>query len=368
MESENKELTGAQMEETNDEEMETNVDETSEAQMEEGQDTEVPSNITHPVTVTTPDESIDIATTASENEEVEPVKDEAGEIAEADEDLEEGECTSDEEAPPSPEKEPSPAPATAPVVEKQSSKEEKKRSRREGSRKRSHRSRSRSRSRHRSKKKKKEKDKVKVVDEISAEEAKRRAVLRKLKALESDMGLEYEEEYSEDEEKLSEYSESSDSRSRSSSPSSPRRKDKKRKRERHERDRELKRRKHEARQIQKMARKSHKPCHAFMAGKCPRTAEECFYTHDPDPPQVWELCKFYLFDRCAKRDKCLYLHKGFPCKWFHTGRGCPDDEENCKFSHEPLNDNTRTLVNTLYAVKTIHIRTETWNIFSQYHF
>ena len=352
MESGDKEMTNAeetQMEETHVEEMETQIDE-AETQMEEGgddghtaADDEVPSDITDTATVGAIPEPIDIASTASEDDEVEAMNDEAGEIAEAEEDLEEGECTSEDEPPP-PEEQPAPVQASAPAVEKQSSKEEKKRSRREGSKKRSHRSRTRSRSRHRSKKKKKEKDKVKVVDEISAEEAKRRAVLRKLKALESDMGLEYEEEYSEDEEKVSEYSESSDSRSRSSSPSSPRRRDKKRKRERHERDRELKRRKHESRQMQKMQRKSHKPCHAFMAGKCPRTAEECFYTHDPDPPQVWELCKFYLFDRCAKRDKCLYLHKGFPCKWFHTGRECPDDEENCKFSHEPLNDNTRTLL------------------------
>ena len=354
MESVGKKITDSQetqMEETNVEGMETQINE-PDTHMEEGggDDTqgttdiaphELPSDTTDTATAAALPEPIDLASTASEDDEVEAMNDEAGEIADSGEDLEEGECSSDEEPPP-PEEEPVPGPISAPAVEKQSSKEEKKRSRREGSKKRSHRSRTRSRSRHRSKKKKKEKDKV--VDEISAEEAKRRAVLRKLKALESDMGLEYEEEYSEDEEKLSEYSSSSDSRSRSSSPSSPRRRDKKRKRERHERDRELKRRKHDARQMQKMQRKSHKPCHAFMAGKCPRTAEECFYTHDPDPPQVWELCKFYLFDRCAKRDKCLYLHKGFPCKWFHTGRECPDDEENCKFSHEPLNDNTRTLL------------------------
>lgn len=351
MESGGKEMTEAQLEETSVEEMETQID-GAETHMEEEEEEErhgttdtapdeVPFDTTDTDTACPIPEPIDIASTASEDDEGEAMNDEAGEVAEGEEDLEEGECTSDEEPPP-PDEQPAPVPASAPAADKQSSKEEKKRSRREGSKKRSHRSRTRSRSRHRSKKKKKEKDKVKVVDEISAEEAKRRAVLRKLKALESDMGLEYEEEYSEEEEKLSEYSESSDSRSRSSSPSSPRRRDKKRKRERHERDRELKRRKHESKQ--KMQRKSHKPCHAFMAGKCPRTAEECFYTHDPDPPQVWELCKFYLFDRCAKRDKCLYLHKGFPCKWFHTGRECPDDEENCKFSHDPLNDNTRTLL------------------------
>merc|ERR1711974_83996 len=145
-ESGDKEMTNAQetqMEEANVEEMETQIDE-AETQMEEeggddrhtAADDEVPSDITDTATVGAIPEPIDIAFTASEDDEVEAMNDEAGEIAEADEDLEEGECTSDEEPPP-PEEQPAPAPA----VEKQSSKEEKKRSRREGSKKRSHRSR-----------------------------------------------------------------------------------------------------------------------------------------------------------------------------------------------------------------------------------
>ena len=82
----------------------------------------------------------------------------------------------------------------------------------------------------------------------------------------------------------------------------------------------------------------------FMQGKCQKTAKECIFSHDAEPPQVWELCKFYLRDRCAKRDKCLYLHKGFPCKFFHTGRSCGATAESCQFSHEPLNDMTRSLI------------------------
>merc|ERR1712130_883654 len=117
-------------------------------------------------------------------------------------------------------------------------------------------------------------------------------------------------------------------------------KEKKRKRDREDRNAKRKRRRHERHRVEG----KDEVCGLYMQGKCPKTAKECLYSHDADPPQVWELCKFYLFDRCAKRDKCLYLHKGFPCKWFHTGRECPDDEENCKFSHDPLNDNTRTLL------------------------
>jgi len=81
-----------------------------------------------------------------------------------------------------------------------------------------------------------------------------------------------------------------------------------------------------------------------MQGKCPRSALQCHYSHDAVPPQIMELCKFYLFERCAKKDKCLYLHKGFPCKFYHTGQRCMDTAETCKFSHEPLSDVTRKIL------------------------
>ena len=295
------------------------------------------------------EEPVEIASTDSEEEEkgagnVPESGDEAG--AAVGDDLEEGECSSDEEVPPSPVPPPDPAPAPSKEEEEQ---EEGRRSqeRKSHKNKRSHRSRSKSRSRSRERRHKKKKRKEKIAEEISEEEAKRRAVLKKLKELEANMGLDQEEEYSEEEEEEEEESYSSSSRSRSSSPASPRKRERKRKREKQERERGQKRRKQEERRnhkLHKQKQKSEKPCHAFMAGKCPRTEEECFYSHDADPPQVWELCKFYLFDRCAKRDKCLYLHKGFPCKFFHSGRNCPEDSESCKFSHEPLNDTTRTLL------------------------
>ena len=68
---------------------------------------------------------------------------------------------------------------------------------------------------------------------------------------------------------------------------------------------------------------------------------------NPNEGQVMELCKFYVLERCAKREKCLYLHKGFPCKFFHCGMPewqCPDTAESCKFSHEPLTDVTRPIL------------------------
>nr|XP_040574102.1 LOW QUALITY PROTEIN: bromodomain-containing protein DDB_G0270170-like [Lepeophtheirus salmonis] len=91
-------------------------------------------------------------------------------------------------------------------------------------------------------------------------------------------------------------------------------------------------------------KKSDEICKMFMQGKCQKTAENCLYSHDAVPPKMMELCKFYLFERCAKRDKCLYLHKEFPCKYFHTGNKCVDSAEACKFSHEPLSDDTRGIL------------------------
>lgn len=63
-----------------------------------------------------------------------------------------------------------------------------------------------------------------------------------------------------------------------------------------------------------------------------------------------ELCKFYLMDCCAKRDKCLYMHHDFPCKFFHTGLKCVN-AENCKFSHEPLNEQvSKKIVNKVINI------------------
>ena len=76
-------------------------------------------------------------------------------------------------------------------------------------------------------------------------------------------------------------------------------------------------------------------CVYYMQGKCHR--DDCPYSHDALPPRKMELCKFYLMDCCAKRDKCLYMHHDFPCKFFHTGMKC-NAGENCKFSHEPMSE------------------------------
>merc|ERR1712025_988870 len=96
---------------------------------------------------------------------------EANPIKEINEDLEEGECTSDEEE-------------VVPVIPEQIKKQENEEKKKD--RKHRHRSRSRSRDRHKSKKKKKDKKHSAPKEEISEEEQKKRAMVRKMKALEAD--------------------------------------------------------------------------------------------------------------------------------------------------------------------------------------
>ncbi|XP_057332726.1 protein suppressor of sable isoform X2 [Microplitis mediator] len=83
-------------------------------------------------------------------------------------------------------------------------------------------------------------------------------------------------------------------------------------------------------------------CVYYMQGKCHR-GDDCPFSHNALPPRKMELCKFYLMDCCAKRDKCLYMHHDFPCKFFHTGLKC-NQGDNCKFSHEPLNEQVKNIL------------------------
>ena len=48
--------------------------------------------------------------------------------------------------------------------------------------------------------------------------------------------------------------------------------------------------------------------------------------------------------RCAKRDKCLYLHKEFPCKYYHLGLDCGESDVTCMFSHQPLTPKLKSLL------------------------
>ncbi|XP_055676798.1 protein suppressor of sable isoform X2 [Lutzomyia longipalpis] len=63
-----------------------------------------------------------------------------------------------------------------------------------------------------------------------------------------------------------------------------------------------------------------------------------------------ELCKFYLMDCCAKREKCLYMHSDFPCKYYYLGLNCIN-RDTCKFSHG------RPLTNQLRGILLKHLET-----------
>ncbi|XP_070144603.1 protein suppressor of sable isoform X2 [Drosophila kikkawai] len=61
-------------------------------------------------------------------------------------------------------------------------------------------------------------------------------------------------------------------------------------------------------------------------------------------PRKLELCKFYLMDCCAKREKCSYMHKEFPCKYYYLGMDCYAGDD-CLFHHgEPLSEQLRNVL------------------------
>lgn len=56
-----------------------------------------------------------------------------------------------------------------------------------------------------------------------------------------------------------------------------------------------------------------------------------------------ELCKFWLMECCAKKDKCSYMHGDFPCKYYYLGLKCIN--KDCKFMHgKPLSDNIKAIL------------------------
>ena len=96
--------------------------------------------------------------------------------------------------------------------------------------------------------------------------------MKRLKALEADMGI-YEEYYSEEAETpmgsdKTDSEGSSESKSRSSSPSPSKRKDKKRKRDREERQAKRKRRRNERHRVEG----KDEVCGLYMQGKCPKVS------------------------------------------------------------------------------------------------
>ncbi|XP_062422596.1 zinc finger CCCH domain-containing protein 6 isoform X2 [Pungitius pungitius] len=87
-------------------------------------------------------------------------------------------------------------------------------------------------------------------------------------------------------------------------------------------------------------------CKYFLEGRCIK-GEQCKFEHElVIPDKKRELCKFYLQGYCSKGDHCIYMHNEYPCKFFHTGAKCYQGD-NCKFSHEALNDVTKELLDKI---------------------
>ncbi|XP_066552797.1 zinc finger CCCH domain-containing protein 6 [Amia ocellicauda] len=84
-------------------------------------------------------------------------------------------------------------------------------------------------------------------------------------------------------------------------------------------------------------------CKYFLEGRCIK-GDQCKFEHEMViPDKKKEICKFYLQGFCSKGENCIYMHNEYPCKFYHTGAKCFQGD-NCKFSHEPLTDLTRELL------------------------
>uniref|UniRef100_A0A182N283 C3H1-type domain-containing protein n=1 Tax=Anopheles dirus TaxID=7168 RepID=A0A182N283_9DIPT len=122
-------------------------------------------------------------------------------------------------------------------------------------------------------------------------------------------------------------------------------------REQRERDRERERERERERDRDNRNRNKRKPSRqrgnnnkAGRDGRKRKRDDSDDEKHRPTGPRKMELCKFYLMDCCAKREKCLYMHKDFPCKYYYLGMKCKE-KEKCLFSHgEPLSDDLRAIL------------------------
>ncbi|XP_072844989.2 zinc finger CCCH domain-containing protein 6 [Pogona vitticeps] len=83
-------------------------------------------------------------------------------------------------------------------------------------------------------------------------------------------------------------------------------------------------------------------CKYFLEARCIK-GDQCKFDHDAEIEKKKEICKFYIQGYCSKGEKCIYMHNEFPCKFYHTGAKCYHGDK-CKFSHDPLNKDTKELL------------------------
>ncbi|XP_072533612.1 zinc finger CCCH domain-containing protein 6 isoform X3 [Salminus brasiliensis] len=94
-------------------------------------------------------------------------------------------------------------------------------------------------------------------------------------------------------------------------------------------------------------------CKYFIEGRCIK-GDQCKFEHDNVVPEKKkELCKFYVQGYCTKGENCIYMHNEYPCKFFHTGAKCYQGD-NCKFSHDPLTEITKELLDKILNTDEDH--------------
>ncbi len=100
-------------------------------------------------------------------------------------------------------------------------------------------------------------------------------------------------------------------------------------------------------------------CKFFLEGRCQKGVD-CPFSHNTVLSKKMEPCKFYLNGFCAKNENCLYMHADFPCKFFHRKSNNPNVKsgcihgDQCRFSHEPINDPLMQEALTKHIIETSH--------------
>ncbi|XP_053358380.1 zinc finger CCCH domain-containing protein 6 isoform X1 [Clarias gariepinus] len=98
-------------------------------------------------------------------------------------------------------------------------------------------------------------------------------------------------------------------------------------------------------------------CKYFIEGRCIK-GDQCKFEHDNVVPEKKkELCKFYVQGYCTKGENCIYMHNEYPCKFFHTGAKCYQGD-HCKFSHDPLTEVTKELLDKILNTDEDHANEE----------
>ncbi|XP_062851914.1 zinc finger CCCH domain-containing protein 6 isoform X2 [Trichomycterus rosablanca] len=94
-------------------------------------------------------------------------------------------------------------------------------------------------------------------------------------------------------------------------------------------------------------------CKYFIEGRCIK-GDLCKFEHgNVVPEKKKELCKFYVQGCCTKGESCMYMHNEYPCKFFHTGTKCYQGGY-CKFSHDPLTNVTKELLDKVLKTDGEH--------------